>query len=337
MIDVDLCWELVSKRGGSWILHYVKSAYAVTDVPDQVRFLRTGTDFTTSSLAERLVLRRGPLHLALLLYLPLGAQLHPEILDTRRDVLPALQLDLQLVRFGAPSPPLLANYYIAFVILSTSLEQADFNLKGINVANIILNYFYLGLLILCFLLSLGNRPQGSKWGYTAAFVGFGVITIYMTFANVHDVSWGTKGDNKVSTDLGVVTTGKNKNEVEVNVPTAETDINAAYEDAIQLLSSKPPKVDSKPDAATQQEDYYRTFRTNTTTNKDSNNAGVKGYMAFLLYSVAGLACKHHQIPLILKATDPTSQLFVLLAQLFTWSFGCSLLQCPVVFAANYVV
>lgn len=31
-----LCWELVSKRGGSWILHYVKSAYAVTDVPDQV-------------------------------------------------------------------------------------------------------------------------------------------------------------------------------------------------------------------------------------------------------------------------------------------------------------
>ena len=36
-ISQILCWELVSKRGGSWILHYVKSAYAVTDVPDQVR------------------------------------------------------------------------------------------------------------------------------------------------------------------------------------------------------------------------------------------------------------------------------------------------------------
>lgn len=34
--DRILCWELVSKRGGSWILHYVKSAYAITDVPDQV-------------------------------------------------------------------------------------------------------------------------------------------------------------------------------------------------------------------------------------------------------------------------------------------------------------
>lgn len=60
----------------------------------------------------------------------------------------------------------------------------------------------------------------------------------------------------------MVQTGKNKNEVEVAVPTAETDIDAAYEDAIHVLSTKAPKVDSKPDAATQQEDYYRSFRTN---------------------------------------------------------------------------
>ena len=76
-----------------------------------------------------------------------------------------------------------------------------------------------------------------------------------------DVSWGTKGDNKVSVDLGVVKTGPNKNEVEVMVPTAETDINAAYEDAIHMLSTKPPKQDPKPDPQTEQEDYYRTFRT----------------------------------------------------------------------------
>ena len=82
------------------------------------------------------------------------------------------------------------------------------------------------------------------------------------FANVHDVSWGTKGDNKVSTDLGVVTTGKNKNEVEVAVPTTETDLDAAYEDAIHVLSTNAPKAVSKPDPATQQEDYYRSFRTN---------------------------------------------------------------------------
>lgn len=75
------------------------------------------------------------------------------------------------------------------------------------------------------------------------------------------MSWGTKGDNKVSTDLGVVKAGANKNEVEVNVPTNEVDINAAYEDAIHVLQTKPPKQDQTPDAATIQEDYYRTFRT----------------------------------------------------------------------------
>jgi len=84
------------------------------------------------------------------------------------------------------------------------------------------------------------------------------------FANVHDASWGTKGDNKVSTDLGVVSAGKgeNKNQIEVVLPMAETDINAAYERAIHLLSSKAPKTESKPDPAMEQEDYYKTFRAN---------------------------------------------------------------------------
>jgi chitin synthase len=76
------------------------------------------------------------------------------------------------------------------------------------------------------------------------------------------VSWGTKRDNKVSTDLGVVkTTGWEANEMEVAVPTEDRDINAAYEDAIVVLSSEPPKVDAPPDAATQLEEDYQQFRT----------------------------------------------------------------------------
>ena len=75
-----------------------------------------------------------------------------------------------------------------------------------------------------------------------------------------DVSWGTKSDNEVSTDLGVFETNKG-NAVEVVVSTAETDINTAYEDAIRVLSTKPPKEEKKVDAATAQEDYYHNFRT----------------------------------------------------------------------------
>ncbi|THU77602.1 glycosyltransferase family 2 protein [Dendrothele bispora CBS 962.96] len=377
--DRILCWELVSKRGGSWILHYVKSAYAITDVPDQIPEL----------ISQRRRWLNGSFFAAVhstfhFYYIYRSAHsfmrkfwIHVEMLYQT--------FNLIFSWFG------LANYYIAFVILADAMEDPSFNIKGINILNIILNYLYLGLLVMCFLLSLGNRPQGSKWAFTTAIIGFGVITIYMTvaafllafkgidnlvkadnglnvgslftnsifrnivlsllatlglyivasliffepwhmitsfiqymlmapsyisvlnvyaFANVHDVSWGTKGDNKVSVDLGVVKTqGKDSNQVEVAVPDQEKDIDANYEDALHVLRTKPAKVEGKVDAATQQEDYYRSFRTNvllawTLSNgllaaaivsandkaKESGaNNSVKGYMAFLLFSVAGLA------------------------------------------------
>jgi len=133
-----------------------------------------------------------------------------------------------------------------------------------------------------------------------------VLNVY-AFANVHDVSWGTKGDNKVSTDLGVVAVKKDTNEVEVAVPTEERDINAAYEDAMAVLQTKAPKEDKTPDEKTLQEDYYKQFRTNVLmawvltngalavgiTTAASDHTGVdrlvSGYMGFVLYSVAGLA------------------------------------------------
>ena len=37
--DHILCWKPVFKRSGSWILHYVKLAYAVMDAPDQFLLL----------------------------------------------------------------------------------------------------------------------------------------------------------------------------------------------------------------------------------------------------------------------------------------------------------
>ena len=83
----------------------------------------------------------------------------------------------------------------------------------------------------------------------------------MQFANVHDVSWGTKGDNTVAKALGTVATGKTGGQVEAEVPTDAKDIETLYEDAIHVLNTKPPKAEHKVDAGTKQEDYYRTFRT----------------------------------------------------------------------------
>jgi len=72
------------------------------------------------------------------------------------------------------------------------------------------------------------------------------------------ISWGT--------NLGVVKAGTREDTVDVAVPTAETDINAAYEEAIHELSTKPPKEERKVDAATVQEDYYFNFGTKCSTS-----------------------------------------------------------------------
>jgi len=209
---------------------------------------------------------------------------------------------------------------------------------------------YAVLMMCSFIASMGNRPQGSKWIYTFAFVFFGVIMIYTTFAaifltvrgidlaianipsgtkitgsaadvlfgnnnfrsiiialcgtiglyliasimyfdpwhmitsfvqytliapsfinvlnvyafcNTHDVSWGTKGDNVISTDLGVASIKKGEKEaVDVPVPSDQKDINKAYEEDLQVLSTPPPKETQTVDSKTAQEDYYKQFRTN---------------------------------------------------------------------------
>ncbi|KAK0185615.1 hypothetical protein F5146DRAFT_1165622 [Armillaria mellea] len=168
--DHILCWELVSKRGGAWILHYVKSAYAVTDVPDTVpelisqrRRWLNGSFFAAvfSTLHFYYIYRSSHTFLR-------KFWIHVEMFYQ--------SFNLIFSWFA------LANYYIAFVILSDAMEDDSFGLKGIHVFNVIINYVYLGLLIMCYLLALGNRPQGSKWGYTTAFIGFAFITVYMTFA-----------------------------------------------------------------------------------------------------------------------------------------------------------
>ena len=98
--DRILCWELVSKRGGSWILHYVKSAYAVTDVPDEVQTTHhlllqltssyrsstgPGADLTTSTMAQWVLLRCDPLYGQVCIHLPLVAFVYSQVLDSRRD------------------------------------------------------------------------------------------------------------------------------------------------------------------------------------------------------------------------------------------------------------
>ena len=165
-----MCWELCSKRDSRWVLHYVKSAQAVTDVPDSVpelisqrrRWLNGSFFAGVHSIVKFYYIYRSS-H-------SFGRKfaLHLELL---------YQLISLIFSWFA-----LANYFIAFYILTKATSEV---IPQLTIPNYILCYVYLAFLIFCFLLSLGNRPAGSKWGYITAMVMFALLTVYMTVSANH--------------------------------------------------------------------------------------------------------------------------------------------------------
>nr|CAG8630653.1 9556_t:CDS:2 [Entrophospora candida] len=312
--DRILCFELVAKRDDAWLLQYVKSSSAETDVPDTV--------------AELISQRRRWLN-------------------------------------GSFFAGVYATYH-TFAIWRSVIVGLWSKTAGDVIFNI-LRYVYMTLLIVQFILAMGNRPQGAKWSYIVSIVFFSGLMIYMLFAagwltykgvsaqiaslgdetggqvganvstagaifgnstfrniilsvvstyglyftasfmffepyhmfnsliqylllvpfyinilnvyafcNVHDISWGTKGDTASAAkhnELGNVATGDGKTAV-VQVPTEATDINELYQEAVDELQGK------------------RDIITNTSVSlaeivDPTSRANV--YMGVVLWSVAGLA------------------------------------------------
>ena len=86
-----------------------------------------------------------------------------------------------------------------------------------------------------------------------------VLNVY-AFCNTHDVSWGTKGDDKVE-KLPSVNTKDGQGKTDLP---DEGDLNAQYQREVALFSVKHKEVKAPPTAAQLQEkqmDYYRGVRT----------------------------------------------------------------------------
>ncbi|KAF3760788.1 family 2 glycosyltransferase [Cryphonectria parasitica EP155] len=143
-----------------------------------------------------------------------------------------------------------------------------------------------------------------------------VLNVY-AFCNTHDVSWGTKGDDKPD-KLPSISTKDGQGKTDLP---DEGDLNAQYDREVQVFSRKPVKEVSTPTPAQldeKQQDYYRGVRTvvvlmwmitnfaliavvlsaaglekiGTTTNTDTDETETTRttiYMAVVLYSVAVLS------------------------------------------------
>ncbi|CEG66965.1 Putative Chitin synthase 1 [Rhizopus microsporus] len=383
--DRILCYELVAKKEAHWVLHYVSSSYGETDVPDKVdEFISQRRRWLNGSFFAgvyalyhwRKVWQSDHSYLRKMMFMV-------------EDIYNTYNLIFSWFALG--------NFYLTFFILTkalghgvdgSTLTDPPFSPDTGETLHTVFNYIYIVLIVIQFIMALGNRPQGSKIAYTSSMVFFAILMVYMMFAaiwitvvgvktvvetsggqfiemleqstfrniiislcatyvmyfvssfmfldpwhmftsfiqyillspsytnvlniyafcNTHDVSWGTKGDNTVATDLGVVKAKKDGSgdlAVEVEVPVEEKDINAAFIDAQVELTKKIEPEKSHRDAKTKQEDYYRSFRTrlvlawiisnlalvvaiaNTTVIDIKGKASI--YLGFILWSVAGLS------------------------------------------------
>ncbi|KAI0800657.1 chitin synthase 2 [Fomes fomentarius] len=171
---------------------------------------------------------------------------------------------------------------------------------------------------------LGSLIHLEPWHMFTSFIQYmfwlpSYVNILMMYAmcNLHDVTWGTKGDNGSTKDLGGAKKVKGedgKEMMEVELPAARDDVDQVWAASRTALSYKPPEEKEHRDAATKQADHDRNSRTNVVlawvgTNitmilvftstaftewvrdhvQSTNDATFNPYLTFLFYALAGLS------------------------------------------------
>jgi len=146
--DRILCFELVSKRNCHWILQYVKGSTGETDVPVEM------SDF----ILQRRRWLNGSFFAAVY------ALAHS--FDIFRSDHSAIRKMMFLIEFVYQTISMLfawfaiGNFFLVFRILTESVGET-IGTAG-KVLFIVFQWAYIGTLVTCFVLSLGNRPQGSN-------------------------------------------------------------------------------------------------------------------------------------------------------------------------------
>lgn len=170
--DRILCYELVAKRGCAWLLRYVKSASAETDVPE--------------GLAEFILQRRRWLNGSF--FAAIYALVHfPKIWTSLHSIGRKLFLHIEffyqfinlIVSWFS-----IGSYFLVFRILTTSLSASDLNFAPGTVLSVVFLWLYLASLVTTFVLSFGNKPKGTEKFYVVIVLFFAVLMVYMIFAAI---------------------------------------------------------------------------------------------------------------------------------------------------------
>ncbi|KAI0339791.1 hypothetical protein BDW22DRAFT_1431288 [Trametopsis cervina] len=322
--DRILCFELIAKANHSWVLKYVPSAVGETDVPDALpefigqrrRWLNGSFFAATYAIAHAgQILRSGH--------------------STGRKLALMFETVYNIINLIA-SWFAIGNFYLFFVILTSSLESQFENVRFIKYFNAFIQYFMAGLVISAFLISMGNKPKAAQWKYMSLAILFALLMAYLifcavmcairastqgggaysimlfsiivtygvylfssilsfdpwhmltsflpymlmspmyinvlnvyAFCNLDDISWGTKQDTIVDTDLGAVVQNS-ASQVNLEVLADVADADEMYEESLTNIrnrkptgkKSKTPPVLSSAEQEQAAKDYYASVRTN---------------------------------------------------------------------------
>lgn len=187
--DRILCWELVAKKGEKWLLKYVNTCTGETDVPNDI--------------PEFISQRRRWLNGAL--FAAVYAQTHfTQIWETShstfRKILLHIEFFYQFVQliFTFFS---LANFYLAFYFVAGSLSGPNNGVfpsaAGLYLF-LIFKYMLICTIAAQFVISLGNRPQGSRHLFYLSVILLGIIGAYALGCGLYFVVGTLKAADQVS-------------------------------------------------------------------------------------------------------------------------------------------
>ncbi|KAI0012519.1 glycosyltransferase family 2 protein [Xylariaceae sp. FL0662B] len=216
--------------------------------------------------------------------------------------------------------------YLTFAaVYITVIAVQDQVSKGFNISDIFKNKLFYSLIVSMLstygLWLISSLMMFDPWHMITSFIQYllltptyvNVLNVY-AFCNTHDISWGTKGDDKAD-ELPKVDTKDGKGKTDLP---DEGDLNAQYERELSVFNKKQVVIQKPPTDAQKAEaqmDYYRWIRSlvvliwmitnfglvalvlstagleklNPEQEEESQDARSTLYMTVILWSVAGLS------------------------------------------------
>ncbi|KAI7902650.1 chitin synthase 1 [Cokeromyces recurvatus] len=172
--DRILCFELVAKKNERWLLQYVDSAFAETDVPNQLpEFISQRRRWLNGSFFAGIY---GLIHFRK--FWNSGHGVNRTLLLIIEGIYNMISLIFSWFAVG--------NFYIAFYFITKSLSASNVDPFGNGWGGRIFDlckYTYAFLLFIIFICSMGNRPQSSKFLFMTCLIGFACIMCYMLFCS----------------------------------------------------------------------------------------------------------------------------------------------------------